>query len=93
MPAEYLFFSLQVEVKGCAVLLIMDDLERELVPLEDDFSDEASSKGDKRTKLPLVNPISKGTLYNMYCHTKLTKKLQKYSEQLSAIKSISKTNV
>lgn len=48
----------------------MDDLERELMPLEEldddnDSSDNNSTKEGKKSKLPLVNPVSVGELsYN-----------------------------
>lgn len=55
-------------------MLIMDDLNRELGPPEDleddnDSSDDTSSKGGKKSKLPLVNPMCVGEFYSMYLHT------------------------
>lgn len=49
------------------VLLIMDDIERELGPLQDlqddsDSSDDSSTIGRKKSKLPLVNQMNKGEL-------------------------------
>ena len=46
----------------------MDDLEKELRPLDDleDSSDDNSSIGIKKSKLPLVNPICEGELYSTY---------------------------
>ncbi len=43
----------------------MDDLEKEIGSVEDseddnDFSDDISSIVEKRTKLPLVNPVCVG---------------------------------
>lgn len=51
----------------------MDDLERELGPLEDleddsDSSDDNSTIGRKKSKLPLVNQMNEGELYSSYIH-------------------------
>lgn len=51
----------------------MDDLEKELGPLDDleddnDSSDDHSSIGTQKSKLPLVNPICEGELYSTFIH-------------------------
>lgn len=51
----------------------MDDLERELAPIEDlesddDSFDDYSVKEIKESKLPLVNPMLEGELQSGYIH-------------------------
>lgn len=55
-------------------MLIMDDLDIELGSLEDlendnDSSDDNSSKGGKKSKLPLVNLMHTGELYSINIQT------------------------
>lgn len=50
-------------------MLIMDDLERELGPLEDledDGVSDSSTIRRKKSKLPVVNPMCVGELYSTY---------------------------
>lgn len=51
----------------------MDDLERELAPIEDlesdnDSFDDCSAKEIKGSKLPLANPMLEGELQRGYIH-------------------------
>ncbi|XP_030260944.1 TATA box-binding protein-associated factor RNA polymerase I subunit A isoform X1 [Sparus aurata] len=60
-------FEKKAAISAESLWLIMDDLEKELGPLDDleddnDSSDDHSSIGTKKSKLPLVNPICEETL-------------------------------